>query len=246
VVYLMTCSRSDRTDPERRQKSYRVLMCLIMVMFALQTVHNIINWYNMWLAFIDYGDNIDGSFLVLLGLDTGTTSSQFAIFAVQELLVTFRLGIADSILVNLKLFSNFTYPLTANTVGLAVLDHLQSKLEGDNCTIDFTYWFCRYVLAITCFCSSTDNLTRCQHCSVCSRSPPLSGIIWRRLEHHNLYPICWVHRPVNGSNCCSNSESIANARSLTPTPIRSGNHRRIIGLVFNFGYNHDHNVSFTP
>ena len=109
MVHLLTHSCSDRTDPERRQKSYRVLMCLITLMFALQTVHNIINWYNMWLAFIDYGDNIDGSFLVLLGLDT--TPSQFALFAVQELLVTFRLGIADSILANRKLFSNLTYTL---------------------------------------------------------------------------------------------------------------------------------------
>jgi hypothetical protein len=44
---------------EKKQTSYKVLMGLIVLMFILQTIHNVCDWYIVWLGFIRYGNAPD-------------------------------------------------------------------------------------------------------------------------------------------------------------------------------------------
>jgi hypothetical protein len=78
--------------------SYKVLMGLIVVMFALQTIHNIGNWYITWLGFIYYSDAPDQA-LDALEVN-GVKLALRIIGSMFDLLITMRLAIADSIMVN--------------------------------------------------------------------------------------------------------------------------------------------------
>jgi hypothetical protein len=93
---------------EKKQMSYKILTGLIMVMFALQTIHNIGTWYITWLGFIDYSDAPDQA-LDTLELD-GTRLSLRVVGSMLFLLTILRLAIADSIMVSTG------WQLPANTI----------------------------------------------------------------------------------------------------------------------------------
>ena len=67
-------------------------------MWILQTVHNVCNIYESWVAFIQYGDTADETTAVLDG--EIITRPLVAIYAVGPLLATLRLTTADGIMVN--------------------------------------------------------------------------------------------------------------------------------------------------
>jgi hypothetical protein len=109
---------------EKKQTSYKVLMGMIVLMFALQTVHNACEWYTTWLGFIYYSNAPDKALGALEG-DERITLSLWVIGSMGDLLTTLRLVIANSIVVN-------THPLipvhTTDSLqlqGLEVLDHMQ-------------------------------------------------------------------------------------------------------------------------
>ena len=91
---------------EKKQTSYKVLMGLIVLMFALQTIHNICNWYITWLGLIYYSDAGDQA-LDALEVD-GAKLSLRIVGSLVDLLTTLRLAIADSIMVSAG------WPLPAN------------------------------------------------------------------------------------------------------------------------------------
>jgi hypothetical protein len=97
---------------EKKERSYKILMRLNALMFALATIHNICNWYTAWLGFIYYSDAPDRALdapdraLDALDVDETTSLSLHAIGSMLDLLTTLRLGIADSIMVS-------THPLLA-------------------------------------------------------------------------------------------------------------------------------------
>ena len=67
-------------------------------MWILQTVHNVCNIYENWVAFIQYGDTTDGTTAVLD--EEIITRPLVAVYAVGPLMGTIRLAIADGIMVN--------------------------------------------------------------------------------------------------------------------------------------------------
>ena len=73
-------------------------MGLIVLMFALQTVHGACNWYTTWLSFIYYS-NVPDQALDALQADELTSLSLDVIGSMGDLLTTLRLAIADSIVV---------------------------------------------------------------------------------------------------------------------------------------------------
>jgi hypothetical protein len=83
---------------EKKQTSYKVLMGLILLMFALQTLHNATKWYIAWLGFVYDGDAPDQA-LDAFQLDEATFSLR-VVESMCDLLVTLRLAIADSIMVS--------------------------------------------------------------------------------------------------------------------------------------------------
>ena len=121
---------------EKKQTSYKVLMGLIVLMFALQTVHGACNWYTTWLSFIYYS-NVPDQALDALEVDELTNLSLHVIDSIDDLLTTSRLAIADSIVVS----THPSVPVnTTNSLqleGLEVLDHMQQQsgkqqLENSN------------------------------------------------------------------------------------------------------------------
>jgi hypothetical protein len=120
---------------EKKHTSYKVLMVLIVLMFVLQTISNVCNWYITWLAFIYYGDAPDQA-LDALRVDETTSLSLLVIGSMFDLISTLRLAIADSIMVSPH------PPHIANTTnslqpeGLEVLDDVEQELEGGNCPSD--------------------------------------------------------------------------------------------------------------
>ena len=84
---------------DKKQTSYKVLMGLIVLMFALQTVHNACNWYTAWLGFIYYSSAPDQA-LEVLDADGLTSLSLQIIRSMGDLLIMLRLAIADSIMVS--------------------------------------------------------------------------------------------------------------------------------------------------
>jgi hypothetical protein len=83
---------------EKKQTSYKILMGLIGLMFALQTIHIICNWYIMWLSFIHYSD-MPNQALDALEVDSITGLPLEVIESILDGLTTLRLAIADSIMV---------------------------------------------------------------------------------------------------------------------------------------------------
>jgi hypothetical protein len=82
---------------EKKQTSYKVLMGLIVLMFVLQTIHIVCDWYLAWLGFIYYGNASDQALDVLQ--EDEARVSIHVIGSVTQLLTTLRLVIADSIMV---------------------------------------------------------------------------------------------------------------------------------------------------
>ena len=130
---------------EKKQTSYKVLMGLILLMFFLQTINIIANWYIAWLGFIYYSDSPDKA-LDALEVDAFTSLLLQAISSMFDLLLTLRLAIADSIMVSnhSSLLVNITHSLRLQ--GLEVLDHMQWKLDSSGCSSDLQYWVNRYVM----------------------------------------------------------------------------------------------------
>jgi hypothetical protein len=107
---------------EKKQTSYKVLLGLIVLMFTLQTIHIICDWYIVWLGFIQYGDAPDQALDALE--EDGAKFSLRIVGSMTALLTVLRLCIADSIMVS-------NYPsLPVSTTnwfqleGLEVLDHM--------------------------------------------------------------------------------------------------------------------------
>ena len=75
-------------------------MVLVLVMFVLHTVHKAATWYQAWLAFIFYGDDAVQGTMIIQGIIISPTLD--AIYTIQDLLTTLRLGIADGIMVSLS------------------------------------------------------------------------------------------------------------------------------------------------
>jgi hypothetical protein len=70
---------------EKKQTSYKVLMGLILLMFALQTIHNICDWYQTWLGFIYYS-NLPGQALDALEENSQASHSIYIIASMENLL----------------------------------------------------------------------------------------------------------------------------------------------------------------
>jgi hypothetical protein len=92
---------------EKKQPSYKVLMGLIMLMFTIQTIDNIGNWYITWLGFIYYSNAPDQA-LDALEVDGVASLSLRVVGSIFDLLLTLRLAIADSIMVSAHLLINAT------------------------------------------------------------------------------------------------------------------------------------------
>ena len=129
---------------QKKQTSYKVLMGLIVLMFALQTMHSACDWYIVWLGFIYYSNAPDQASDVF-ELDGATSLALRIVGSILELLTTLRLTIADSIMVSTSA------PLPANAInslrfeGLEVLDRMQQQSESGNRTCILQYRIYRYV-----------------------------------------------------------------------------------------------------
>jgi hypothetical protein len=108
---------------EKKQTSYKVLMGLIVFMFALQTIDNICDWYIAWLGFIYYGDAPDQA-LDALEVDETTSLLLHVIGSMVDLLTTLRLAIADSIMVSTHPAYTAKITNSLRLKGLEVLDHM--------------------------------------------------------------------------------------------------------------------------
>jgi hypothetical protein len=64
---------------------------------VIQTVQTVFTFYLMWLAYIKYGGTSQQALFVLDGVES--SPALIAIFSLKDLLGTFRLAIADSIMV---------------------------------------------------------------------------------------------------------------------------------------------------
>jgi hypothetical protein len=87
-------------------------MVLVLVMLVLHTIHKAVSWYQTWLAFIFYGDDLVKGTMIIQGIIITPTLN--AIYTMQDLLNTLRLGIADGIMVSLS------HPLVVHLTGLIV------------------------------------------------------------------------------------------------------------------------------
>jgi hypothetical protein len=74
-----------------------ILMLLILSMFIAQTIHNLSITFQVWLAFIQYGDSIDGTLSVITFIQPKRTV--YALAALDDFLSAYRLGVADSIMI---------------------------------------------------------------------------------------------------------------------------------------------------
>jgi hypothetical protein len=95
-------------------------MGLIVLMLVLQSVHNIVTWYQLWLGFVYYGSTSDEATAVFQGLETAP--ALVAIAAMEDLLATFRLAIADSIMVHPHVCLSPCF--TKVIIGLEMLDNV--------------------------------------------------------------------------------------------------------------------------
>jgi hypothetical protein len=82
---------------EKKDKSYKVLMMLIAAMYINQSITISIDWYLSWLAYIKYGGSSEAVSVSYATEDTPMTVLN--LFAVQALLESIKVGIADSIMV---------------------------------------------------------------------------------------------------------------------------------------------------
>jgi hypothetical protein len=118
LATVADCSSAMKHNKERSSK---VLMVLISVMYINQTILVVLRWYLAWLAYVKYSDSNDRALAVIL-LSENTPLVVFYIAAVETLLVTIRLGVADSMMVFHLILYLLCYSL--GYTGLALLDHL--------------------------------------------------------------------------------------------------------------------------
>jgi hypothetical protein len=83
---------------EKKEKTSKVLMILVAAMYINQTAIVSTDWYTSWLAYIQDGGSIDQTLAVLLE-EENTPLTVLWLIAVSYLLITIRVGIADSIMV---------------------------------------------------------------------------------------------------------------------------------------------------
>jgi hypothetical protein len=83
---------------KKKQAFYNVLMRLIVLMFAIQTIVNICYWYITWRGFIHYSNAPDQALDTFEGDDAKLLLR--VIDSVFVLLSTLKLAIADSIMVS--------------------------------------------------------------------------------------------------------------------------------------------------
>ena len=83
---------------EKKQTSYKVLMGLIFLMLAIQTIHAICNWYVIWLGFIYYSNAPDQALDALE--EDEVKLCLWVVDSMFTLLTVLRLAIADSIMVS--------------------------------------------------------------------------------------------------------------------------------------------------
>jgi hypothetical protein len=83
---------------DQKQRSSKVLMVLLLVMYVNQTVQVAFIWYFGWLAYVKYSGSNDQALAVFYSSEE-TPLTELYITAVYLLLTTLRLGIADSIMV---------------------------------------------------------------------------------------------------------------------------------------------------
>jgi hypothetical protein len=87
-------------------------MMLISAMYINQTIDISIQWYLSWLAYVKYGGSSGAMAFLYQTEDTPLTV--LYLIGVQSLLMTIRLGIADSIMVFLLMTSTAYPAIVAN------------------------------------------------------------------------------------------------------------------------------------
>jgi hypothetical protein len=147
VMSKITACQFPSGMNEKKQTSYKALMGLIVLMFGLQTIHSVCDWYMIWLGFIYYGNAPDQALDALEG-DTITNLSLRAVVPMLDILNMLRLAIADSIMVSIR--PSFPTSTTNNLQikGLEMLDHMQQELGSSNHPPDLQSWVYRYVMAL--------------------------------------------------------------------------------------------------
>jgi hypothetical protein len=83
---------------DNKQRSSKVLMVLILVMYINESALAVLDWYCGWLAYVKYSGSEDQAAAILV-LSEETPLTMLNINSVTYLLATLRLGIADSIMV---------------------------------------------------------------------------------------------------------------------------------------------------
>ena len=80
------------------QRTSKVLIVLILIMYISQTVRVALDWYEGWLTYVKYSGSNDQALATII-LSQESPQMWIHIYAVEGLLVTVNLGIADSIMV---------------------------------------------------------------------------------------------------------------------------------------------------
>jgi hypothetical protein len=73
-------------------------MGIIGLMWLLQTVHSVCNWYQNWLGWVKYGGSSDEAVGALRGVPT--TRAMFIVDVLEDIGTILRPAIADSIMVH--------------------------------------------------------------------------------------------------------------------------------------------------
>jgi hypothetical protein len=111
---------------DNRQRSSRVLLALILVMYIGQSAGTAVNWYCGWLAFVKYSGSPDQAAAIFWPSEE-TPLTVLKMTAVIYLIAALRIGIADSILVSYLRFWVFSnsnqlpQPLRSGDVGSSVI-----------------------------------------------------------------------------------------------------------------------------
>jgi hypothetical protein len=85
---------------EKKEKSYKILMMLIIAMYVNQTIRVSIEWYLSWFAYIN--DNGSSEAVATFAQTKETPLRVLYLVAATILLDIIKLGIADSIMVLLS------------------------------------------------------------------------------------------------------------------------------------------------
>jgi hypothetical protein len=108
---------------DNKQRSSKVLMILIFVMYTIESALVAVNWYLGWLAYVKHSSSEDQA-AAIFWASQETPLTVLNMFAVTFLLGILRLGIADSIMVHCLrgcLFSNSNQFFRSGAVGSYVI-----------------------------------------------------------------------------------------------------------------------------